>query len=153
MNKLPELFCEALGLTPEQIEIANSNISKKISEEIDESDMLKIKVKIIKMKDKKREKGKTIIDCDLVFDRQEYIQTLYTELESVLEMHGIELELELGEDNKYKYNGEYINLNKDTEDFDQKLKYKFKKDGVLEIYNYKRLLRQKVSLNLLAGGF
>ncbi len=103
------------------------------------------------MKDKKREKGKTIIDCDLVFDRQEYIQTLYTELESVLEMHGIELEL--GEDNKYKYNGEYINLNKDTEDFDQKLKYKFKKDGVLEIYNYKRLLRQKVSLNLLAGGF
>ena len=151
MNKLPELLCEAFGLTPEQIEIANSNISKKISEEIDESDMLKIKVKIIKMKDKKREEGKTIIECDLVLDRQEYIQTLYTELESVLEMHGIELEL--GEDNKYKYNGEYINLNKDTEDFDQKLKYKFKKDGVLEIYNYKRLLGQKASLNLLAGGF
>ena len=105
------------------------------------------------MKDKKREEGKTIIECDLVLDRQEYIQTLYTELESVLEMHGIELELELGEDNKYKYNGEYINLNKDTEDFDQKLKYKFKKDGVLEIYNYKRLLRQKVSLNFFAGWF
>lgn len=153
MNKLPEFLCEALGLTPEQIEIANSNISKKISEEIDVSDMLTIKVKIIKMKDKKREEGKTIIECDLVLDRQEYIQTLYTELEGVLEMHGIELELELGEDNKYKYNGEYINLNKDTEDFNQKLKYKFKKDGVLEIYNYKRLLGQKVSLNLLAGGF
>ena len=103
------------------------------------------------MKDKKREEGKTIIECDLVLDRQEYIQTLYTELESVLEMHGIELEL--GEDNKYKYNGEYINLNEETEDFDQKLKYKFKKDGVLEIYNYKRLRGQKASLNLLAGGF
>ena len=151
MNKLPELLCEAFGLTPEQIEIANSNISKKISEEIDESDMLKIKVKIIKIKDKKREEGKTIIECVLVLDRQEYIQKLYTELENVLEMHGIELEL--GEDNKYKYNGEYINLNEDTEDFNQKLEDKFKKDGVLEIYNYERLLGQKVSLNLLAGGF
>lgn len=151
MNKLPELLCEAFGLTPEQIEIANSNISKKISEEIDESDMLKIKVKIIKMKDKKREEGNTIIECDLVLDRQEYIQTLYKELESVFEMHGIELEL--GEENKYKYNGEYINLNEDTEDFNQKLKDKFREDGVLEIYNYERLLGQKVSLNLLAGGF
>ena len=153
MNNLPELLCKSLGLTPEQIEIANARISKNLSEEIDESDMLKIKVKIIKMKDKKREKGKTIIECDLVLDRQKYIRTLYTELEGVLEMHGIELELELGEDNKYKYNGEYINLNKDTEDFDLKLKYKFKKDGVLEIYNYERLLGQKPSLNLLAGGF
>ena len=151
MNKLPELLCKSLRLTPEQIEIANSNISKKISEEIDESDMLKIKVKIIKMKDKKREEGKTIIECVLVLDRQEYIQELYTNLENVLEMHGIELEL--GEDNKYKYNGEYINLNEDTEDFNQKLKDKFREDGVLEIYNYERLLGQKVSLNLLAGGF
>ena len=151
MNNLPELLCKSLGFTPEQIEIANARILKNISEEIDESDMLKIKVKIIKMKDKKREEGKTIIDSDLVFDRKEYIQELYIKLENVLEMHGIELEL--GMDNRYKYNGEYINLNEDTEDFNQKLKDKFKEDGVLEIYNYKTLIGQKASFNLLAGGF
>ena len=151
MNNLPELLCKSLGLTPEQIEIVNARILKNISEEIDESDMLKIKVKIIKMKDKKREKGKKLVECDLVFNRHNYIRKLYLELETVLEMHGIDLEL--GMDNRYKYNGEYINLNEETEDFNQKLEDKFKEDGVLEIYNYKRLLRQKPSLNLLAGGF
>ena len=151
MNKLPELLCEALGLTPEQIDIVNARILKNISEEIDESAMLKIKVKIIKMKDKKIEKGKTLVECDLVFDRHKYIRKLYLELEDVLEMHGIDLEL--GMDNRYKYNGEYINLNEETEDFNQKLKDKFKEDGVLEIYNYKTLIGQRVGLNLLAGGF
>ena len=151
MNKLPELLCKAIGLTPEQIEIANARISKNISEEIDESGMLKIKVKIIKMKDKKIEEGKTLIECDLVLDKQKYIQELYLNLDDVLEMHGIDLEL--GKDNRYKYNGEYINLNEDTEDFNKKLKDKFTEDGVLEIYNYERLLGQKVSINVLAGGF